>query len=278
MNELSPPIRSSAPRAPVFVVGCPRSGTTVLGRALGAHSALVTADESILLRPLERFYSSLFQGRNPRRWAPLRDFISETDLLVSLGNLADAVFNSLVSRHSAHRYLDHTPWYVRIINFINILYPDAQFIHIIRDGRDVVISLAKAFADGFEWAGKTIAERATLWAGSVKAGKEAGRNLGPRRYCEVRYEDLCLRPDRTIEYCLSFLGLSMEDQTLLPLAAPHASPSRADCVLAVMENGRLVGIRPQLVGNKWPSGWAIADRDQFLRVGGPLLLECGYSL
>ena len=83
------------------------------------------------------------------------------------------------------RYGDKTPRYVRKLELISRVFPEARFVHVIRDGRDVALSLLER-----DWGPKTIEQAASLWRKRVRAGRRAGAILGRRCYIEVRYEDL----------------------------------------------------------------------------------------
>lgn len=263
--------------APVFVVGCPRSGTTILGACLASHSALGSGEESMFLRHLARIYYGLFQGHNKRNWAPLQGYVQQTTLIESLGALADDMFESLLVQIHKPRYLDHTPWYVHLVDFINLLYDDALFIHVIRDGRSVVESLTTSYQKGFSWAGETIAARTGLWARAVVAGRKAIETVGDDRYTEILYEDLCRMPEVVLENVLRRVGLSMEASVLEPLARVHADPSRKDPTLAKIDDCGNVVLRPKIVGNVWPAKWSAAEKEEFASTGEGLLKDLGYQ-
>jgi hypothetical protein len=262
---------------PVFVVGCPRSGTTLLGACLGAHSALAGADESIFLRHLARIYYGFFIGDSPRSWQPLRAFISEQDLLDSLGTCADTIFSSLLKTTTKCRYVDHTPWYINLMPFIDLLYPDAQFIHIIRDGRRVVDSLASSYRNGFLWAGASVRERTQLWLNSVVTGRNAGKLLGEGRYKEIRYERICTEPHLTLQETLAYLRLPMEADVLRPLSTPHAKPSTCNLTLATIDNNGKLRLTPRLPQGSWPTSWTSEERGEFATIGEVVLRELGYA-
>lgn len=219
--------RQSRLLKPIFVVGCPRSGTTVIGRCLSAHPDVGGSDESMFLGSLARIYQNFYVGDNPRAAAPLKNYISEDDLLGTLGRCSDDIFGSLLARLGRPRYLDHTPWYSRSIDFIDRLYPDAVFIHVIRDGRDVVASLEHSYRSGYWWAGATQTDRSRLWVQLVSTCQQSATRLSlapARRYIEVSYEQLCSTPFRQLGDLLDFLDLPLNAAVFEPLAEPHTVP------------------------------------------------------
>jgi hypothetical protein len=274
---LAPRARRGVER-PVFVVGCPRSGTTVLGACLAAHSHLAGGQESLFVLDLWRVFIDLHQGHNQQRWAPLAEYLPAGELLESLGALADNLFAGLQRARGKPRCVDHTPWYVALVPFLDLLYPDAAFVHLVRDGREVVRSLSASFAKGFAWAGASVGERARLWARLVTAGARAGAALPAGRYQQVRYEDLCADPRAVLSGLLGALGLSWEEEVLVPLATPHARPSRPDAALGRLEGGRDLRLTARPAETRWPEGWGRQERLDFAREGDAVLRQLGYPV
>jgi hypothetical protein len=273
VNDLS---GQSSLVAPVFVVGCRGSGTALLGACLSAHSALAAADESKFLRPLSRIYYSQFHGRNERKSAPLRGYISDEAMIACLRGFADGVFLSLLQRLAKGRYLDVTPEYVNCMPFIDLLYPTAQFVHVIRDGRYVVESLGTPATNSYRWVGNGIGERAEFWRRSVTNGRQAGVRLNRNRYRELRYEEMRRAPAQAISDILEFLGLAPEAPVLRPLAERRGNPAGVPFrPVRALSPGRLrAGTGAE---DAWPPEWTENDRREFSRAAGALLLSLGYG-
>lgn len=271
LADLAP--RAGAPLdRPVFVVGCPRSGTTLLGACLAAHPDVAGGEESLFLLDLWRVLADLGRGANRRGWAPLAGYVGGDELVAACGAMADALFCPLLARRRRARYVDHTPWYAALVPFISLLYPSARFVHMLRDGRQVVRSLEESHASGFGWAGDTVASRARLWATLVGRARRAGRALPDDRYLELRYEDLCAAPRPTLGRALDFAELRWRDDVLLPLAVAHASPSRpaATATLSRDDAGR-IAVAPRPAETGWPEAWAAGQRLAFTAVAGETL-------
>jgi len=97
------------------------------------------------------------------------------------------------------RWGNKTPKALLHLAELAIVYPDAQFIHVIRDGRDSASSQARL-------AHRSLVEGALLWRGGMRTGRRAGSCLGPDRYLEVRFEELLSSPEEQLRRMCVFLG------------------------------------------------------------------------
>src|SRR5207244_11913374 len=101
---------------------------------------------------------------------------------------------------------ERSPFPSSNVHVISAVYPDARFVHIIRDGRDVARSLVS-----HDWGPSSITEAAERWRAAITAAREAAP---AERYREVRYEDVLERPDETIAALYDWLGLKYDDRIL----------------------------------------------------------------
>jgi hypothetical protein len=262
---------------PIFVVGSPRSGTTVIGACLGSHPRIMSGEESSFIRQLGQMYQSYFLGKNQRSFAPLQKYVTENRLLELIGAFADGIFSSFLGENwKAVRYLDHTPWYCHHLDLLARLYPDAQFIHVIRDGRDVALSLEVSWKRGFKWAGDTIESRARIWSDAIEAAGKTGAKLDPTQFIEIRYEQFCQDPIKTLTMLCVFLAEPMVDAVLQPLHINHAAPSRTSRTLAEVSGPTTVHITPQKIETGWPPHWSLQERSSFFLASRELLSRLGY--
>lgn len=274
-----PPVLSRIPGviAPVFVVGSPRSGTTVLGKCLASHPVLAGADESLFLLHLWELFAQRHQGQFRKGWAPMSGYLPAEDLLDEIGQFSDRVFSTLSRRLRKPRIVDHTPIYGLLAPFINVIYPDAIYIHIIRDGRAVVSSLANSAAQGFKWADSDTGSLGAMWADIVTMTRERCGSLGASRYVEVRYEDLCGEPDPVLRGLCERLGLDWSDSILAPLSQSHARPAREHFTLASAHDGQIT-VTPRIAPTNLEAEWSEESRQGFVGTAGALMSELGYFL
>jgi len=128
------------------------------------------------------------------------------------GSFSDAirtVFALYASLRGKQRYGDKTPVYVLCAPLLARLFPEARFIHLIRDGRDVALSLQE-----LPWGPGDLRRAVLYWKRHVTRGRKAGVWLGPDRYCEVRYEALLEDPEGTLRDLCAFIELEFDPAML----------------------------------------------------------------
>lgn len=212
-------------RAPVFIVGSIRSGTTLLYHTLlsSGHFAVYQAESDVyhLLAPHFGNLNSLASRTRLMDVWLRSDYFARTGLDATTikaailrdcrtpGDFLRIVMEHMCKKQGKERWVEKTPTHVLHIPAIKADIPDALFIHVIRDGRDVALSMDR---QGWGWAGRPIPwdmEQSLLvaalyWEWLVQKGRSCGRALG-NDYIEVRYEDLLSSPDQTLRSVSHFL-------------------------------------------------------------------------
>lgn len=188
---------------PIILFGAPRSGTTYLRTVLGAHPDVHITHETRVFTWVTRMLQA----------ARTREMLVNTQRDRFLDHL-HAELPGLIRRFYAplagdsRHWGDKNPFYGRdraCLNTIRDLFPGTRFVHIIRDGRDVVASLLrKRKPDGSPWTDLDGAH--TLWTKHVEVGTRFGRDVGAAAYLEVRYEDLVADDVGVAGTILEFLG------------------------------------------------------------------------
>ena len=224
---------------PLFIVGCPRSGTTLLQLMLHAHPRIAIPPETrILVHAYNRRlrFGDLSQRRNREalaEWIVSRPRRQFGDLGIdaatfveragdgpgTIGSVVATVYRMYAERHGKPRWGDKRPPYIRHIDAIVRMFPDAQFIHLIRDPRDCVASLKE-----MPWFRGTTAEAVHRWAEAIDLGRRAARRLPADAYTEVRYEDLTADPRGTLTELCAFLGEEFDEAMLEPSQVADVVP------------------------------------------------------
>jgi hypothetical protein len=213
--------------APVFVLGCPRSGTTVLYHMLlSAGNFAVYRAESNVFSVLQPHFGNLRSASNRRQllrmWLKSRLFqvtglnaesISERIMrdCRSAGDFLRIVMEETARHQNVQRWADCTPDHLLYIPEIKRQIPNALVVHIIRDGRDVALSYVKqGWAYPFPWDRKQHLSVAGLfWEWIVSRGRGYGRALAADYY-ELHYEDLVEKPRETLRALGDFVGQELD--------------------------------------------------------------------
>jgi len=210
---------------PVFLVGCSRSGTTLLRLMLTCHPDICIPPESTFLVRLHgRWGASGIAGPEAVR-AICEDLVACDKKIADWGLDVNALAEALASQTPisyrqfveavyrqycaltdprAARWGDKNPEYVRNIDLVRSVFPEARFIHILRDGRAVYNSFISANAKHGRVYPEHPADAAAHWRMSVRAGT---RHRGQRYYHEVRYESLITDPETVLRGICRFLGI-----------------------------------------------------------------------
>lgn len=209
-------------KPPVFIVACPRSGTSFLYHLLlssGGFAAFHT--QMNVFDVLEPIFGNLGVMKNKKRmmkeWLQSKAFqISglkpdaiESRVLNDCRGASDflrIVMDEVAQHQGVDRWVDSTPTNIPHMLRIAKDFPEARFVHIIRDGRDVALSLDKrGWSRPLPWDKRNSLLAAGLyWKWIVRKGRVCGRELGPR-YMEVRYEELVSEPRRPLTRLGDFL-------------------------------------------------------------------------
>lgn len=261
---------------PIFIVGCPRSGTTLVRVMLDGHSRLAITQETDLIvrlddprpRSLDPVLDEIFIDRTVERWRipedRFREFVKER-APTTYAELLNAVFSGFATARGKQRWGVKMPSYVLHIPRLAELFPDAQFVHVVRDGREVAASLVER-----PWGPRRAVTAALQWVRAVRAGRKAGQGLGTDRYLEIRLEDLIASPqDRLMQIC-RFLGEEYEPAMLDYPKRAAAGP------LAGQRDHEHVGRPPTAGLRDWRAGLSRRDQSAVETACRPLLAELGY--
>jgi hypothetical protein len=124
-------------------------------------------------------------------------------------DLAEIVYRRYVNAEGKARWGDKTPIYIEILPQLAKTFPNARFIHLVRDGRDV----AKSF-QATDWVGRWLHDNTREWTNALDCQRRWAKSDLRERILEVRYEDLVLRTEATLREICRFIGEEFEPQML----------------------------------------------------------------
>ena len=207
----------------VFLVGCPRSGTTLLQTMLAAHSRIASFPESHFFRrllPASRVLRTAGFA-SPAALAQLRTFLAELgrdDLdgllprrALRTSRLVKAFVRQLdqvAAEQGAKVWVEKTPGHLHHLRRIEQYVPDCRFVHLVRNGEDVVASLYEVSQKHPEvWGKRTMEECASRWLEDVAITQA---HVGRPNHTLVRFERLVESPEKELRVLCSFLGVEFE--------------------------------------------------------------------
>jgi hypothetical protein len=211
---------------PVFVGGCPRSGTTLLRTMLNSHPDLAIPHETRILIDGYRHraeFGDLGSPENRRRLARwvverrvsrYRQLTDDADELVermvaappTIGSVLSAGFRLYAERHGKARWGEKRPSIVLNLDAIFAMFPDGQYINVVRDPRAVVASIRKV-GKQHGWGAHGIPGGTDTWERSVRAADRWRRRLGGDQFLELQYEHLVADPAAALGRIVEFLDL-----------------------------------------------------------------------
>ena len=256
---------------PIFIGGVPRSGTTLLRVMLDSHSRIHCGTEMRVLPALADLWRVASLTAQPLLSAYYQ--VDETRLAAIYADLIRGFLAPAWRKSGKPRPAEKTPWNLRVFAGLGRLFPQAKFIHIVRDGRDVVASRLQCDTrTGMPMDPALAAQRALEWV----EGMEIARHLRADhclagRYFELRYEQLVAEPQCELERLCVFLDECFEPAML--------DFHRVDRNVDGAEEWSALAVRQPVFASS--VGRHASDLDErqraaVLKVAGPMLSELGY--
>lgn len=274
----------SVPRHPVFVVGMPRSGTTLLSTLLDAHPHLTIAPETHYftrcytgtpVRSIDdamRMVDRLFQQPGVRDMGLTKDEIEGVrqrvrgETRVSHAVVLRALIEQFVARSDASAWGEKTPNHWRYVPEMARQFPDAVFIAIVRDPRDVSLSLRS-----MPWNRDTVPEQAWTWRRYASRLEQYHAEL-PDRFFSLRYEDLISDPEGELRSVCTFLDTPFHE-TMLDRSGPDGQPFDAGREPWKEKSGRAIDASNR---EKWRAQMPEGERVLIELIAGRQLGDHGY--
>ena len=271
--------------SPLFITGYMRSGTTLLGNIVDRHPDISIFVESFFI-PRYYYTQAVFWplSREANRARLAKAVATEPRSVVNgleidefgvaresepdVSSVIDAVMTRWAAGRGSRRWGDKSPGYLTKLPVLLRMFPDARFVHIYRDGRDVLLSV-RGLLDYNGWDGNA-ARVARDWAESLSQARAFGRRH-PDRYMEVQYEQLIGAPARVIERLTEFAGLSFD-----PSMLETTRPAQLHPALATWDDVN-DAINPNNFA-KWKKKADPEDVATFEYMAGDRLREFGYDL
>lgn len=205
----------------VFIVGCQRSGTSWVQELVASHPKVRSGQESFVFArylgtQIRSWRNELEDTAKGRGGDGLQCYFTDEEFRSILTQYMESLLRPMTQQlKQGELFVEKTPDHSLYISEILELLPEARFIHVLRDPRDVAASMivaSKTWASG--WAPKTGAGAAKWWKKRVLAIRESTKNLDSKQFLEVKYEDIRASPASSMTTLLNFLGLTWGTQEI----------------------------------------------------------------
>jgi len=268
---------------PVFIVGVPRSGTTLLRVILDSHPNLAVGPECPWISgtygdivSFRHLYESLVSNNS----GPVKNLngVDNQAVASALGQAINSILLAYAHSNGSKRWIEKTPDNIAYAPFLNAVFPNAKYIHIIRDGRDVACS---SFNSRHKWGTKincngerientllNCLKRWDLWVNQFQQWT-AELNLDVH---EFKYEDLIASPRDSIATILEFIDEPWSDNVLNYLEHDHDLPEyemgTQDVINKKMFSDESMG--------RWKEQFSLSDKLIYKKIAGKTLKRFGY--
>ncbi|MBW1835562.1 MAG: sulfotransferase [Deltaproteobacteria bacterium] len=256
---------------PIFIIGAARSGTTWVLDILTAHPEVTGIHESWLFTQNNGLFALFTSAHWPPKRSGLGRLLGREELIKYTRNLATQIMSHAIK--PGHRYLvEKSPHHLFVIPFINEIFPEAKFIHVLRDGRDVSVSVRAASKswepDWRKTFGRSIKSAARAWKHAVKSSRKSGENLN-NRFLEIRYEEIYKDPFDTYRRLFDFCEIPYDDGIL------QSAFNATDFSKNYKPNE--IGFRRKGKVGDWRTHFNLIDALIFNLEAGKMLIELGYE-
>ncbi len=221
---------------PLFIVGAARSGTTLLQYMLRSHPefSFPTGESHFFIplykrrnefgdltnvRNIRNLLTDIYQAKKPFFDEEMHGIKFDAGALASqmhqegrssVPDVISGIFEANASAEGKSRWGDKTPYYILHLDTLLEMFPNAQFVHLIRDGRDCALSMLARKKDLKIF---NIYHAAHTWNKYVESGRSFGLRH-PDNYFELRYEDILNHPNETIQELCVFLNIEFNDSVI----------------------------------------------------------------
>jgi hypothetical protein len=280
----------------IFIVGVARSGTTLLRLMLDAHPDLAIPPETHFIPQVikagegsdDPSSAALEVITTHRRWP---DFGLDAGELrarlerhrhLGAGDALREFYGLYAEQHGKRRWGDKSTNYVRQMRPISRVLPEARYVHLIRDGRDVALSLVDV-----HFGPETVADAAEKWSSEISKARRSSKRLP--HYIEVRYEELIADPEPVLRSVCEAMALPWDDAILdyqeraggrIAETVRDFDRAVGDAVPAEVRAGHQANVSKPLQASRadrWRSEMSPPDLARFEEIAGATLDELGYE-
>jgi sulfotransferase family protein len=262
----------------IFILGAPRSGTTWLHRIMSEHEQVASTPGVELtfftnyLPPLVERWQTEQNNLENKGWTKGLPYLwSQNEFNEFINDFFSKVYGKLIEKkENTTHIVDKNPAYSNQVNLIHHCLPDAKFIHIVRDGRDVAVSMISA-RKRMGFGPDNIFDASRFWKKSIINSQKA-KNLGKDNYLEIKYEELLKNEFEYLKQIFFFCGLKTDDDFLKTIINKYNY--RSNPVSSPNPEAKKIRGQKKVV---WKDKLRPIEKYIFYKISGRLLHQLNYS-
>lgn len=258
--------------APAFIVSSPRSGSTWLRLMLNDHPEIASGEETFLFTEWGGFQNMVSAYQRERGYIGLSTYLEEEEFYGLIRAFAVGVFRKFLNRQSKSKIVEKSARHALFIPSICRVFPNARFVHLVRDGRDCAISVVAAASKwNPDWP-RSIAGASRLWRRHNESILENRDVIRDGRYLQLTYEELLSNGHASLTRVLEFLDAECGDKLVAKLLEQHTFEVYKRDRDWLNGNFFRKGISGQ-----WKEHFSDDDKGRFKSTAGQLLIALGYE-
>lgn len=262
---------------PVLLIGHGSSGTSICASLIRKYCGVAFGNESQFMLRLARVSQGWGDLADPavlrkavhvmlaeryfEKAAKLYGFRPTAEQIIAkvrqptMAGIYEAVFTLMAEHQKTDRWGDKTPEYMDQLPELAALFPTAQYILVVRDGRDTAMSIIPRY-----FGPNNFVSAALEWRDTIRAGMQFLETLPPDRKLVIRYEDMLSNPVDTLKSVMDYLGARPRNPAMFEQVAPLLQKE--------VVSGNF---------NKWKTKMSVRDREIFEALAGPELAYYGFE-
>ena len=258
--------------SPIFIGGAGRSGTTLLRVMLNAHKNLCGGPEFKMIPNISKIFRQLDTMKGIKKAYKL----NKNSINSNFRSFISGFFEDYISFNNAERIVEKTPHNVLVMKELGEIFPNAKFLHVIRDGRDVACSLVKREWKDFNgkpiWYVQNLENAVKYWKQTIIKGiQDSKADYLKGRVKIVKYEDLVVSPEGNMKDILEFLNEPWDKKVLNHEKVDRGYEPKESSTEQVNKEIYTKSL------SRWEREFTKQDKENFKDIAGQLLVDLGYE-